>query len=183
MKVALCTCFIEQPGAADGEYDYVAITDSLKAYYCRIHENVDFICSKENPHPDRDPHFCKFAMLLYAFLKGYDWAVWMDADAAPVNMDFDIAEYLFTVDQTKMVIGNDINGLNSGVFAMPNTDKSDTWLRMLDTQQVNDFFRKFPFWDQDAIADSLKTEYFKDFAQEPDPGIGFNSYENIYRYV
>ena len=162
------------------EMDYVNITDSLKAYYCRTHENVDFICSKENPHPGRDPHFCKFSMLLYAFLKGYDWAVWMDADAAPVNMDFDIVDYLSKCDQTKMVIAEDVNGLNSGVFAMPNTDKSDTWLRMLDTEKVSDFFSKSRFWDQDAIVDSLKTEYFRDFTQAPDPGIGFNSYENIY---
>ena len=106
MKVALCTCFVAEEDMLASEMDYVNITDSLKAYYCKLHDNVDFICSKENPHPGRDPHFCKFSMLLYAFLKGYDWAIWMDADAAPVNMSFDIADYLSKCDQTKMVMQN-----------------------------------------------------------------------------
>ncbi len=180
MKVALCSCFIPEHNVNPAEYDYVSVTDSLKAFYCRTHEGVDFVCSKENPHPGRDPHFCKFSMILYAFLKGYDWAIWMDADAAPVNMSFDIADYLSRFDKDHMLIQRDVNGINSGVFAMPNTERSDTWLRMLDTEKVDEFFRKSKFWDQDAIASLLDTPEFRDFAIEPDREIGFNNYENIY---
>ena len=180
MKVALCSCFIAEQNVNPAEYDYVSVTDSLKAFYCRTHENVDFVCSKENPHPGRDPHFCKFSMLLYAFLKGYDWAIWMDADAAPVNMGFDIAEYLSRQDKEHMLIQKDVNGINSGVFAMPNTSRSDVWLRMLDTEKVDEFFRNSKFWDQDAIESLLETEQFSDFAVEPDKSIGFNNYEVIY---
>lgn len=178
MKVAICTCFIST-GGNSAENNYVDVTDALKSHYCRRHNDVDFLCSKENPHPGRDPHFCKFSMLLYAFLKGYDWAVWMDADAAPVNMDFDIAEYLSKQDGEHMLIQSDVLGLNSGVFAMPNTERSILWLRTLDTEKVDEVFRKSRFWDQDAIVSLLEDERFKDFAEAPYEGIGFNNYENV----
>lgn len=181
MKVALCTCFIPPEGMKHHE-DYCSITDEIKKLYCRRHPDVEFLYSRETPHEGRDPHFCKFGMLIYALSQGYDWAIWMDADAAPVNMDADVAKFLSSLDQTKMVMQKDINGWNSGVFAVPNTETAMRWLAMLDGQEAHDFFKDAPTWDQEAIIQSLELPEFKDFVQEPPPRFGWNDYEPIYKY-
>lgn len=181
MKVALCTCFIP-PADMKPHEDYASVTDEIKRLYCRRHPDVEFLYSRETPHEGRDPHFCKFGMLIYALSQGYDWAIWMDADAAPVNMDADVAKFLSSLDQTKMVMQKDINGWNSGVFAVPNTETAAKWLAMLDGQDVHDFFKDAPTWDQEAIIQSLGLPEFKDFAQEPDDRFGWNDYEPIYKY-
>lgn len=182
MKVAICTCFIPPEGMKPQE-NYAEVTDALKKMYAKRHApDVEYLYSNENPHEGRDPHFCKFGMLIYALTQGYDWAVWMDADAAPVNMEKSVVDFLSSIDQTKMVMCKDINGWNSGVFAVPNTERSMQWLAMLDSQEVHDHFKEAPTWDQEAIIQSIGLDEFKDFVQEPPSDFGWNDYEPIYKY-
>jgi len=181
MKIAICTCGVYNPPLPP-HFDYVSVTDELKARYCKKFGHT-YLSSKENPQEDKDAHWVKFPLLLYALGKmDFDWAVWMDCDAAPVNFDVDIAGLLAGMDPNKVVIRKDILGWNSGVFAVPNTSKAIQWLLSLDSDQTYKTFEKAPFFDQDAIAASFKHPDYCDFYQFPSENFGFNQFDDIYQY-
>lgn len=181
MKVAICTVGVYDP-PLEPHADYVKMTNQLKYLYCEKHGHA-FVRSDENPRPGRTGHWSKFPALLYALKKlGVDWAIWMDCDAAPVNFKIDVADMLARMEPDKVVIQKDILGWNSGVFAVPNTEKAVHWLVALDSEQTHDSFKSAPFFDQDAIAASFETEHFVDFQQNPPPEFGFNQFEDIYQW-
>jgi hypothetical protein len=181
MKIGICTCGVFNP-PLHNQMDYVSVTDRIKAAYCKKFGH-EFISSKESAHEDRDAHFARFALLLYALAKlECDWVVWMDCDAAPVNFNVDIADFLSKMDPDKVVIRKDVLGWNSGVFAVPRTEKAINWLLSLDSQETYDKFVKARFQDQDAIAASFEHPEYKDFYQIPPDDFGFNQYDNIYQW-
>lgn len=179
MNIAICTTGVFNPPLKDHQ-DYLTVTNHLKAYYCKKY-GYAFMFSDKNPHEGRDPHFSKFQILLSALEQGFDYAVWMDCDAAPVNMNANLGEMLASMPREKVVIGKDINGWNSGVFAVPNCDRSRSWLLSLDSEDTHNNFKDMPFWDQDAITASFQHEAFNDFAVTPPADFGFNDYEPIYK--
>lgn len=184
MKIAICTVALYDPPLPE-KANYIGFTDALKMTYCQKY-GYAYLKGTDNPHPGRDPHFCKFAILAFALDKGFDWAIWMDCDAAPVNMNYDIADYLKTVDG-KIVMDTDILGFNSGVFAVPNNQKARDWLVTMDSEEMYNVFKDFAFTDQDEMAASFTSPQvshgkFNDFWVNPPREIGFNDFENIYKW-
>lgn len=184
MKIAICTvaCY---PNPLEPHNDFVSVTNELKKRYCERH-GIRFVYSTDNPLAPATGHWAKFPILEHALKDdGADWAVWMDADAAPVNMDADLEAFLAKCDQTKMVIAKDVLGWNSGVFAVPNTGRALEWLRKMYSHEIVEHYGShhdlYPFFDQNAIVDSISGEY-ADFVQEPRPSFGWNNYDRIYAF-
>lgn len=184
MKIAICTvaCY---PKPLEPHNDFVTVTNELKKRYCERH-GIRFVYSTDNPLAPATSHWAKFPILEHALKDdGADWAVWMDADAAPVNMDADLEAFLSKCDQTKMVMAKDVLGWNSGVFAVPNTGRALEWLRKMYSHEIVEHYGShhdlYPFFDQNAIVDSISGEY-ADFVHEPDKAFGWNQYDKIYAF-
>ena len=126
---------------------YVLVSDQQKRKYAELH-GIDFVSTRLNPRPDSHPVWCK-PMLCAWMLQQYDWVVWMDADAMPVNMDFDLAGYLGAVNEP-VVMGKDINGYNAGVFAV--NWKTREWLLDMDCRR-SQYTRRFR--EQQCMSDSF----------------------------
>lgn len=182
MKIAICTVASYKTPLPRHE-DFVSASNELKRLYCERH-GYRWIFSSDNPRPDISAQWAKFSIILHAFREhGADWAVWMDADAAPVKMDFDLEAFLSTMPSDKIVMCRDILGWNSGVFAVPNCPRAVEWLEMLDgdktVKRFDPYPRQYPFKDQDAIKVSFESGY-ADFVVEPPKEIGWNNYDRIY---
>ena len=181
LKVAICTLASYKTPLRPQD-DFVTVTNNLKAKYSEMH-GIRFLFSDDNPRPEVSAQWGKFSLVEHALREGADWAVWMDADAAPVNMDFDLVRYLSDFPKNTIIMGRDVLGWNSGVFAVPNCDRSFKWLEELGSDETLAKFdpdpKKYPFKDQDAIVASFEGEY-ADFVTEPDADIGWNNYDKIY---
>lgn len=159
----------------DKEPEYVRYTDALKAAYCK-EWRIDYIRLSENPYPDLYPVWCKPRILLDV-VQDYEAVVWMDADAATVNYDFDLPMFLLS-SFGKVVMARDINGWNAGVFSLSNTSETLEWLACIDGVRHERRYQR-GFREQQAMSDT-----FDGTAQhlviEPPPSIGWNSYPDIY---
>ena len=151
MKVAIVTNAVY-----NNPPEYERYTNELKKKYVDA-QGVDFHKYSYNPHPGWHPCFCKFEPLLKTLEKGYDWIIWMDCDAAPVNHSIDVKEWLKDKPQ-KVIMLKDALGWNSGVFAIPNCQRSIDWLKWLDTESNMRNFDK-GFRDQDEIAYTFATSH------------------------
>ena len=158
-----------------GVPEYVHMTDELKSRYCR-RWNIDYLRTAENPHPENPPAWAKPSIMLRA-LEDHAWAVWMDCDAAPVGMEFDIQGFLLGMPQL-VVMARDINGWNSGVFAIPWTDRCMDWLGLVESMHGDARYQS-GWWDQQAMSDTFDSGH-AGIVVQPDPSIGFNSYPDIY---
>lgn len=177
----ICTvgAYEKEPPMAE---NYLEVTNKLKELYCERYNTV-FYFSDNNPYPNRTGHWTKFPMLKQALKdSGADWAIWMDCDAAPVNHDLDVGEFLKTLDQGKIVMLTDILGWNSGVFAVPNTERAMQWLDEMASEATFKRFERAQFWDQDAIADSFNNGDYQDFVQQPPDYFGWNHFDDIYQW-
>lgn len=161
MDVALMTnCIYSQMP------EYARLTDTQKAIYCRKN-GLSWLCMRSNPRPDSHPVWGKPFLIAWA-LEQYDWCVWMDADAVPVKMDFDLEDFLAEVDKP-LVMARDINGWNAGVFAVRRDAK--WWLHEIDSRRHR-YTRGFR--EQQAISDSIAAGEIEVF--EPPREIGWNDY-------
>ena len=182
MNIAICTVASYKTPLRPEE-NFIDATNALKQLYCERH-GLRYIFSDDNPRPEISAQWAKFSMILHAFRDHKaDWAIWMDADAAPVNLDFDVAKFLGRMPMDKVIMRKDILGWNSGVFAVPNCPRAIEWLTMLDTDETVKRFDpypdKYPFKDQDAIVASFE-EGYGDFVIQPADVIGWNQYDKIY---
>lgn len=181
LKVTICTLASYKEPLRPHE-DFVTVTNNLKAKYAEKH-GIRFLFSHDNPRPEVSAQWGKFSLIEHALREGADWAVWMDADAAPVNMDFNIARYLADMPKDRIIMCRDVLGWNSGVFAVPNCDRSFKWLEELGSDETLAMFdpypQKYPFKDQDAIKASFEGGY-SDFVVEPAEHVGWNQYDKIY---
>jgi len=75
----------------------------------------------------------------------YDWIVWIDADALIMNMTIPLTKFID--DDYELIIGEDWNGLNNGVFFMKACKNSVEFLDMCQSYEPTDFDRNnTPFW-------------------------------------
>lgn len=155
--------------------EYIKYTDDLKKLYCE-RQGIDYLRLSKNNVPGLHPVWCKPGLILDV-LKNYDWIVWMDADAATVNHNFDLKSYLSGIDD-KIIIIKDINNWNAGVFAVSNKPNSIRWLEMIESHK-NDSKYQHGWREQQAMIDSFDSEW-KDIVFQPPVEIGWNSYMNIY---
>jgi len=171
-KIAICTV------AAYGTTPaFVTLTDKRKAEYCFRHD-IDYQRSSVNAHPEEAPNWSKFQAVREALKAGAEWAVWMDADAAPMNDRKDLDELLGGMPQ-RMVIQRNSEGWDGAVFAMPNTERAFKMLDALDATYTLRRFRHARHTDHTAIAYYADTD-FQDFIQEPPSDFGWCQTLNIY---
>lgn len=174
MKVAIVTNAVY-----NNPPEYERYTNELKKKYVDA-QGVDFHKYSYNPHPGWHPVFSKFEPILKTLEKGYDWIIWMDCDAAPVNHSIDVKEWLKDKPQ-KVIMLKDALGWNAGVFAVPNCQRSIDWLKWLDTEKNMRNFDK-GFRDQDEMAYTFATSH-SDFILDDGYEFGFNNYDDIYPHA
>ena len=123
MKIAIATNCIY-----GSEPEYVKHTDRYKTQYCEKW-GIDYLRTSDNPLPSLHAVWSKIPIVMDE-LKIYDWVVWMDADAATVGMEFDVASYLSGLDD-KVVMQKDKLNWNAGVFAVSNGARTGQWLEKI----------------------------------------------------
>lgn len=152
-------------------------TDELKRRYCDKH-GMTYMRLSDNPLPKFHPHFSKFHCIEKAFNEtNCDWVVWMDHDAAPVNMDDDLRDWLATKPK-KVIMLKDALGWNAGVFCVPNCVRTASWLSWLQREENIVRFSS-GYHDQDEMAYTFTTD-FRDFVLEDGYEFGLNNYDDIY---
>ena len=170
MKIAIATNCIY-----DSEPEYVKYTDRYKREYCEKW-GIDYLRTSDNPLPSFHAVWSKIPIVMDE-LKIYDWVVWMDADAATVGMEFDVASYLSGLDD-KVVMQKDKLNWNAGVFAVSNGARTGQWLeKIYEMRTVPKYNRGWR--EQQAMIDSFKSGW-EDVVEVPPKGIGWNSYLSIY---
>lgn len=156
--------------------EYVAITDVMKCMYCGRH-GIEYVRMAANPHPELHAVWQKPRLML-DIMRNHDWTVWVDCDAAPINMVFDLEKYLSSVGD-HVVMMKDIMGFNAGVFAVPGTDRGVKWMTYIESIR-NEKRYQTGFREQNAIADSFGMDEWRDFVVEPPREIGWNNYLELY---
>ena len=170
MKIAIATNCIY-----GSEPEYVKYTDRYKKQYCEKW-GIDYLRTSDNPLPSLHAVWSKIPIAMDE-LKTYDWVVWMDADATTVGMEFDIASYLYGLDD-KVVMQKDKLNWNAGVFAVSNGARTRQWLdKIYEMRTVPKYNRGWR--EQQAMIDSFKSGW-GDIVEVPPKGIGWNSYLSIY---
>ena len=156
--------------------EYVAITDVMKCMYCGRH-GIEYVRMAANPHPEIRPEWQKPRLMLDV-MRNHDWTVWVDCDAAPINMAFDLEKYLSGVGD-HVVMVKDIMGWNNGVFAVPGTDMAVKWMELVESHRNDDKYQK-GFLEQWAMSDTFELDEWRDFVVEPPREIGWNNYLELY---
>ena len=172
MKVILCTNYYYP----DGMPSFIFYTNKLKQKYCELHD-VLFYHNDKQYYPGFHPVWFKLPMIKECFQlcdSEDDWVIWMDADAATVNMQMDIKEYL-AKEQKKVLILKDFNNFNAGVFAVPNTQRAKQWINYIDEQRYNQKYRDNG-WRQQQVMIDIFNESYSDFYKIPENQVGFNNY-------
>ena len=161
MKVVLCTnsCYRKN--------NYSIYTYELKKKYCQKFD-IKFVCNDEQ-YSDYPNDCVSLKMVLENLKQQVQWVIWMDVSTAPLNMSFNIKEYLLN-EQKKVLISKDFNGLNSDVYAVPNTQEVKQWLKNIYEQGVEQKLSS-------VIVKSLTQQYIGLY-KIPPISIGFNTYLN-----
>ena len=158
------------------EPEYVVHTDDYKYRYCEKW-GIDYLRTNDDIHPDNPPAWSKPAIMLRS-IRDYDWLIWMDADAATVGMDFDVAGFLSRA-PSRVVIQKDKLNWNSGVFALHNDERSIRWMDYIESQRNVPRYQ-YGWWEQKAIIQSFGMDEWKDIMWVPRADVGWNSYLPIY---
>lgn len=175
MSVAICTYTAYQ----DKQPEYILYTDALKKMYC---DKFGFKYYKEfekNYQMSFHPFWMKSPTVQKLLKEGYDWVIWMDADAAPMNFILNIQDYL-SQEHKGVIIQEDINGINAGVFAVPNCEKAFEFLKDWFSLRQEPKYQ-IGYVDQDAMVDLFRGKY-NDFFVYPPSQLGWNNYDyNVYK--
>jgi hypothetical protein len=113
--------------AAGDEYQaLVRLGTESKKKYCEQH-GYDFIFIEESTDPTRRIYWSKILALLKALENpSYEWVVWMDADTLIMNQGIRLEELID--EQYNMMIAEDFQGINAGVFFLRNCEWSSQFL-------------------------------------------------------
>lgn len=176
MKIALVTSIAYK----NGNPEYVKYTNELKRVYCDKW-GWDFQIETKLYHPEVHPVWNKLPVLLRILMRQeIDWAIWMDADATPVNMNKDISSYL-AGEEAKVILAEDVNGINCGVFAVPNTRFVKGWLQYIEARRSLPQY-KSGWKEQTAMRDSFMISPYCHIWKTPPKNLGWNNYLDIYPY-
>ena len=170
MKIRLVTNAVYPNGCPR----FVVITDGTKARWCELN-GWEYVRRSEIVHPENPPHWSKPRLLLDA-LDGCDWVVWMDCDAAILNLRKLVTAYLASVGD-RIVMQKDHYGWNSGVFAVPRA-RADFLERVDELHDRPEY--QSGFYEQQAMMDLLGQDAWSGMVEEPPRWLGWNSYFPLY---
>ena len=146
MKIAVLTCSTPN---RKWLYD---ITNRTKEKYC-TKNNIDYIFSDTfYPDKSRHPYWNKIKMIC-DYLPKYDWVVWIDDDAGFIN-DTSIEEVIKNTEKPFMFC-EDMNGFNSGVMFIKNTDIMQSTFEFVWNKMYN-IYKNSKFPEQDALRTIIK---------------------------
>jgi hypothetical protein len=113
--------------------------------------------------------------LLEKYIDTYDILMWIDGDTIIMNDEYSLDEYVFLLRKNKiMLIGNDVNGINSGVFMMNSRLGKDFLKEVWDMEE----FINAKWWEQRAFIKLINNKYHKDVVIIPRENITiFNAYD------
>jgi hypothetical protein len=142
--------------------EYIDASLSNKQYFCDKW-GVTCILSRERMHPENNPTYSPKWEKLFSINKtmhatNADWLMWLDCDAAFTNLDIDWRMHLDGyLDKSKVLLASkDENGINLGVFLVPNTPYSRFFIEMM-SEERHDVERKSRgHKDQNALKNLLK---------------------------
>lgn len=155
---------------------YALLSDKAKQHYCDRFGYKYFVHS-DRKFPERTAHWEKPNAMLEHF-DGFDYVVWMDADACIANMDFDI-KTIFSGESSKSIyISRDCYILNSGVFAVKTNEVSRKFLE--DINGGYDKYKDSGFKENTCIDILLNGKYKEHVFLVPIKK--WNSYENVYNH-
>ena len=84
---------------------------------------------------DMENYHAKWEKLVYInqtlHMENVDWVLWMDCDAAFTNLEVDWRTHVPLNKSKLMVVSEDKNGINLGVFLVPNTLQSRGFVQQL----------------------------------------------------
>ena len=140
-KIAVLTCSTPN---RKWLYD---ITNQTKQKYCSKN-NIDFIFS-DTFYPDRErhPYWNKIKMIC-DYLPDYEWVVWLDDDAGFIR-DTTIEDVIQTAEAPFMFC-EDMNGFNSGVMFVKNTDLMQETFEFIWNKMYH-HYKNHQFPEQDAL--------------------------------
>ena len=168
MRIAICT-WDNRP-----TLNWIQLSNQSKERYCKRYE-FDFVFGSTPYYNDRKPNWNKLPFLLEALNSGYDYVVWMDSDAIVANPSFDVSSLL---DDHDIYFSQDCYGLNSGVFALKNSDISRQLLTEAASDSLREKYKNSDFQDQSTLT-PLITEKYRRYAKEI-PIRTWNSFDDIY---
>ena len=88
--------------------------------------------------------------------RNFDWVLYIDSDAAVSNFNYKIEDIIMRHEGKEIIIAQDSNGVNNGVFIIKNTDKMKEFLQKAYGDRIF-YHTKTP--EQSAMFHYLQTEY------------------------
>ena len=106
--------------------EYINVSLSNKRLFC---DKWGAKCVLPSERLDNDlGYHAKWEKLVYInrtlYMENVDWVLWMDCDAAFTNMMIDWRLHIPLNRSKLMIVSSDKNGINLGVFLVPNTSQS-----------------------------------------------------------
>jgi hypothetical protein len=103
---------------------------------------------------DRPPAWYKIYAIKNSLDEGYDYVVWVDADAVIYNQNFDLIKLLNT--KKTVYVSKDLNDFNTGVLIFKNNDLSK---QVLDFIYSKTEYLYDTWWEQRAFIKTFDLNY------------------------
>ena len=151
MRIAIITCTTSN---RKWLYD---ITNPCKTQYAKKH-GYDYIFSDSfYPDPTKGVFWLKPAFIAENISDKYDWIVWCDDDAGIIKQDFNLEEFIKSVEEPDKLVyaAEDLNGFNAGVLLIKSTDDSKSVFKFV-YEKMEPVFKTAIYQDQTALEKVVK---------------------------
>lgn len=146
MNIGIVTCTTQN---RKWLYD---ITNPSKKKYANLY-NYDYIFS-DTFYPDttKGVYWLKPAFIAQHITNKYDWILWLDDDAGIIKFDFNIEQFIKSVEEADKDIyaAEDLNGLNAGVLLVRSTDNARKIFDFI-YNKMEPIYKTATFQDQSAL--------------------------------
>jgi hypothetical protein len=142
----------------DNIKNYAEYSRLLNAMYARMH-NYTYICFEYDLVPVFVSVYYNKIIAVDSVLKdqrNFDWVLYIDSDAAISNFKYNIEEIVARHEGKEIIIAQDSNGVNNGVFLIKNTERMKEFLQKAYGDR-NFYHTKTP--EQSAMFHYITTEY------------------------
>lgn len=158
-KLSLAVVSVCIPGPRFSS-EYINASLSNKQLFC---DRWGAKCVLPSERLDNDlKYHAKWEKLLYINQTMYtvdvDWVLWMDCDAAFTNMMIDWQLHIPLNTSKLMVVSEDKNGINLGVFLVPNTLQSREFISLMYQKRHYVERMHFKWKDQSALMELMKDD-------------------------
>jgi hypothetical protein len=138
--------------AEGNEYrQMAALVEPGKRAYCARYGH-SFIAFHTTLNVTRPPAWSKIPAILNV-LDRFEWVLWTDVDTVLWNPDLDLRQFLLESSSVDMIVREDAQGINTGLFFVRNR----TWTRhFLNRVYDQTQFLLHPWWEQRAMMELLQ---------------------------